>query len=79
MSIEWVALVRIVSCSFRIATALQSGGAIPANTSRLLVFVGFVVIIQQVSFSVASSCFAYMGGAFPPANHFFLTMLRQHS
>ena len=43
--------------SVRLATALlMSGGAIPASTGRLLVFVGFKhpVIILQVSFSVAS-------------------------
>ena len=35
----------------------MSGGAIPASTGRLLLFVGFKhpVIILQVSFSVASS------------------------
>ena len=42
--------------SVRLATALlMSGGAIPASTGRLLVFIGFKhpVIILQVSFSVA--------------------------
>ena len=58
--------------SVRLATALlMSNGAIPASTGRLLVCVGFrhPVIILQVSFSVASSFFAWvaelMGGAFP--------------
>ena len=49
--------------SVRLATALlMSDGAIPASTSRLLVFVGFrqPVIILQVSFSVASSFFAWV-------------------
>ena len=49
--------------SVRLATALQmSDGAIPASTGRLLVFVGFrhPVIILQVSFSVASSFFAWV-------------------
>ena len=48
--------------SVRHATALlMSDGAIPASTSRLLVFVGFrqPVTILQVSFSVASSFFAW--------------------
>ena len=55
-----------VSCrvrSVRLFTALlMSDGAIPASTGRLLVFVGFrhPVIILQVSFSVASSFFAWM-------------------
>ena len=50
-------------CSVRLATALLiSDGAIPASTGRLLVFVGFrhPVIILQVSFSVASSFFAWV-------------------
>ena len=40
----------------------MSGGAIPASTDRLLVFVGLrhPVIILQVSFSVASSFFAWV-------------------
>ena len=49
--------------SVRLATALlMSDGAIPASTGRLLVFVGFrhPVIILQVSFSVASSFFAWV-------------------
>ena len=49
--------------SVRLATALlMSGGAIPASTGTLLVFVGFKhpVIILQVSFSVASSFFAWV-------------------
>ena len=49
--------------SVRLATALLvSDGAIPASTGRLLVFVGFrqPVIIRQVSFSVASSFFAWV-------------------
>ena len=44
--------------SVRLATALlMSDGAIPASTGRLLMLVGFrqPVIIQQVSFSVATS------------------------
>ena len=55
-----------VSCrvrSVRFSTALlMSDGAIPASTGRLLVYVGFrhPVIILQVSFSVASSFFAWM-------------------
>ena len=55
-----------VSCrvhSVRLATALlMSDGTIPASTGRLLVFVGFrhPVIILQVSFSVASSLFAWV-------------------
>ena len=55
-----------VSCrvrSVRLSTALlMADGAIPASTGRLLVFVGFrhPVIILQVSFSVASSFFAWM-------------------
>ena len=47
----------------RLATALMmSGGAIPANVDRRLVFVGFIqpVIIRQVSFSVAFSFFAWV-------------------
>ena len=41
---------------------LMSDGAIPASTDRLLVFVGFrhPVVILQVSFSVASSLFAWV-------------------
>ena len=49
--------------SVRLAIALlMSGGAIPATTGRLLVFVGsrHPVIILQVSFSVASSLFAWV-------------------
>ena len=49
--------------SVRLTTALlMSDGAIPASTGRLLVFVGFrhPVIILQVSFSVASSFFAWV-------------------
>ncbi len=49
--------------SVRLSTALLiSGGAIPASTDRRLVFVGFrqPVIIRQVSFSVASSFFAWV-------------------
>ena len=49
--------------SVRLATALlMSDGAIPAITGRLLVFFGFrhTVIILQVSFSVASSFFAWV-------------------
>ena len=49
--------------SVRLATAfLMSDGAIPASAGRLLVLVGFrhPVIILQVSFSVASSFFAWM-------------------
>ena len=49
--------------SERLATALlMSDGAIPVSTGRLLVFVGFrhPVIILQVSFSVASSFFAWV-------------------
>ena len=48
--------------SVRLDTALQSDGAIPAGTGRLLVFVGIrqLVIIRQVSFSVASSFFAWV-------------------
>ena len=49
--------------SVRLATALlMSDGAIPAIPGRLLVFVGFrhPVIILQVSFSVASSFFAWV-------------------
>ena len=49
--------------SVRLATALlMSDGAIPASTGMLLVFVGFrqPVIILQVSFSVASSFFAWV-------------------
>ena len=49
--------------SVRLATALlMSYGAIPANAGRRLVFVGFrhSVIILQVSFSVASSLFAWV-------------------
>ena len=55
-----------VSCrvrSVRVSTALlMSDGAIPASTGRLLVFAGFrhPVVILQVSFSVASSFFAWM-------------------
>ena len=65
MSIEWVSLVRIVwrVHTVRLATALlMSGGTIPASTGRLLVFVGFrqLVIIGQVSFSVAFSFFAWV-------------------
>ena len=49
--------------SVRLATALlMYDGAIPASTGRLLIFVGFrqPVIIRQVSFSVASSFFAWV-------------------
>ena len=49
--------------SVRLATALlMYDGAISASTGRLLVFVGFrlPVIILQVSFSVASSVFAWV-------------------
>ena len=49
--------------SVRLATArLMSDGAIPPSTGRLLVFVGFrhPVIILKVSFSVASSFFAWV-------------------
>ena len=49
--------------SVRLATALlMSDGAIPASTGILLVFVGFrhPVNILQVSFSVASSFFAWV-------------------
>ena len=55
-----------VSCrvrSVRFSTALlMYDGAIPASTGRLLVFVGFrhPVIILHVSFSVASSLFAWL-------------------
>ena len=58
--------LRSVVCrvrSVRLATALlMSDGAIPASTGRLLVCVGFrqPVIIRQVSFSVASSSFAWV-------------------
>ena len=64
MSIEWV--LWSVACrvrSVRLATALlMSDGPIPAGTGRLFVFVGFrqPVLIRQVSFSVASSFFAWM-------------------
>ena len=57
----WSVVCRVRSV--RLATALpMSGGAIPASTGRLLVFVGFrqPVIIRQVSFSVTSSFFAWM-------------------
>ena len=49
--------------SVRLATALlMPVGAIPASTGRLLVFVGFrhPVIILPVSFSAASSFFAWV-------------------
>ena len=49
--------------SVRFATALlMSDGAIPASTGRLLVFIGFrhPVTILRVSFSVASSFFAWV-------------------
>ena len=55
-----------VSCrvrSVRLSTdLLVVDGAIPASAGRLFVFVGFrhPVIILQVSFSVASSFFAWM-------------------
>ena len=57
----WSVVCRVRSV--RLATALLvSDGAIPASTGRLLVFVGFrqPVIIRQVSFSVASSFFAWV-------------------
>ena len=55
-----------VVCRFRSVRLandlLMSDGAIPASTGRLLVFVGFKrpVIIRHVSFSVASSFFAWV-------------------
>ena len=57
----WSVVCRVRS--IRLVTALlMSDGAIPASTDRLLVFVGFrqPVIIRQVSFSVASSFFAWV-------------------
>ena len=57
----WSVVCRVRSV--RLATALlMSDGAIPARMGRLLVFVGFrqPVIIRQVSFSVASSFFAWV-------------------
>ena len=57
----WSVVCRVRSV--RLATALLvSGGAIPASAGIMLVFVGFrqPVIIQRVSFSVASSFFAWV-------------------
>ena len=58
----------------------MSDGAIPASTGRLLVFVGFrqPVIILQVSFSVASSVFAWSGrpGCGWSGSHFEFHSLR---
>ena len=57
----WPVVCRVRSV--RLATTLlMPDGAIPASAGRLLVFVGFrqPVIIRQVSFSVASSFFAWV-------------------
>ena len=61
LSIEWEPLFRSLPCPFRTTCHRSRGGAIPASTGRLLVFVGFrqPVIIRQVSLSVASSLFAW--------------------
>ena len=61
--VHWVGAFSPVVCrvrSVQLATALD--GAIPASTGRLLVCVGFSlpVIILPVSFSVASSFFAWV-------------------
>ena len=64
MSIDWV--LWSVACRVRsvqlVTALLMPDGPIPAGTGRLLVFVGLrqPVIIRQVSFSVASSFFAWV-------------------
>ena len=65
----WSVVCRVRSV--RLATALMMyDGAIPANTGRVLVCVGFMppVIIRQVSFSTTSSFFACVERS-PPGRH----------